>query len=141
MKHAQIMHAVRRRFRKIDAAYRKVIKNFQTDDIHRFRVEMKKLKAFLLLAENGSDHDRRLKFSKRARKFYEKTGAIRTLQLQQQYAAEAEPEAIQTALADDIAGMERWRRDKGMFGSEEKRILHRLPDRLSAAAKIGRAHV
>ncbi|HEY2727342.1 MAG TPA: CHAD domain-containing protein, partial [Parafilimonas sp.] len=47
MKEKEIIEIIQDRFKIIDKLYRKIIDEFDADDIHDFRVAVKKLRAFL----------------------------------------------------------------------------------------------
>ena len=72
------------RFKKINTGFTAVIKNFATEDIHRFRVEIKKLRATIHAINAGTAKYDKLKLPKRLKKFYSAIGIIRNLQLQQE---------------------------------------------------------
>lgn len=67
----------------ISAYYNHLLKDFDADDNHNFRVEIKKLRAFIRLI-NISQPDHENKIPKKIRKFYHLVGDIRNLQLHQQ---------------------------------------------------------
>jgi len=79
MKKRKTAPIIRYRFDKIDKALEKVSIDFASKDIHDFRVEFKKMRAFLRLA--ASDRPAR---GGRLHHFYHIAGFIRNLQLQQQ---------------------------------------------------------
>jgi len=73
---------------RLDTIYKTLQKaehGFGMEDIHVFRVEIKKLKAFLRLLRTGNKHSTKLKISKRLQKIYKVLGQIRILQLQEEY--------------------------------------------------------
>jgi|SRR5579871_876673 len=78
------MHIFESRFKKINTSFQAVIANFATEDIHRFRVEIKKLRAFLHAINSGRKQSNKLTLPKRLKKFYSAIGAVRNLQLQQE---------------------------------------------------------
>lgn len=80
MKHTTIHPIIKSRFEKIEAALISAVIQFKAEDIHAFRVEVKKLRAFLQLA----DEKKQLSLPKRLHKFYRMAGHIRNLELQQQ---------------------------------------------------------
>ncbi|HTM92933.1 MAG TPA: CHAD domain-containing protein [Flavisolibacter sp.] len=83
MKKELIIDAYKTRFKKLSNFYQKVPEEFDMDDIHHFRVEMKKLRAFIRLT-NLTTPDQQKKIPKELKRFYNTCGNIRNLQLQQQ---------------------------------------------------------
>jgi CHAD domain-containing protein len=71
------------KFKRIRKYYHHLLIDFNNDDIHFFRVEIKRLKAFLRLL-NSSQTNNRFKVPKSLRKFYHMLGSVRSLQLHQQ---------------------------------------------------------
>jgi CHAD domain-containing protein len=78
MKHREAVGIIETRFRKINVTLKRLISNFATEDIHQFRIEVKKLRAFLHAIKTE------LKLPRRLRKFYDSIGIVRNLELQQQ---------------------------------------------------------
>jgi CHAD domain-containing protein len=83
MNKKQISAFVDRRFKKIDKLSAELVKHFEEEQIHSFRVEVKKLRALLRLMSCESNNPQELKIPKRLKKFYRAVGMIRVLQLQQ----------------------------------------------------------
>jgi CHAD domain-containing protein len=77
-------HVVGNRFKKINAIVRDMSWSSGTEDIHRFRVKVKKLRGFLRLIQRGLKHPDDLKIPKDLKKLYDISGSIRSLQLQRQ---------------------------------------------------------
>jgi CHAD domain-containing protein len=73
-----------KKLNKIYIKLQHVINGFGMEDIHSFRVEIKKLKAFLHLLKTDLKHASRLKFPKRLNKINKSLGRLRVFQLQQQ---------------------------------------------------------
>lgn len=87
MKKKEIEESLHRRFEKINELYGRIISSFATEDIHRYRVEIKKLKAFLHLCATGNgEHGKsgHLKLPRTIKQFYRLIGEIRNLELQLQ---------------------------------------------------------
>ncbi len=83
MKHKEAIAVIENRFMKINTSLQLVLVNFSNEEIHRFRVEIKKLRAFLHMLKAGSKYNHGLKLSARVKKIFRVIGAIRNLQLQQ----------------------------------------------------------
>jgi CHAD domain-containing protein len=75
--------AAEERLQKTEANLKTAADSFSLDDIHDFRVEIKKLKAFLRLIKTDSDKPKKLKFPKFLDKIYKSLGSVRELQLQE----------------------------------------------------------
>lgn len=143
MKHKETINIIWKRFKKINVAFRSLSPHFNAEDIHVFRVEVKKLKAFLQLAgiagtKSGKGANRKL--PKKLRDFYHLTGNIRNLQLQEQnirksWAAVGKelPHHYLDLLSREIAGniilAEPLVKNKKSFKKEQGRIIVRLPAR------------
>lgn len=76
--------SVEERFKKINLVLQKVIPDFAPDDIHDFRVEVKKLKALLKLFSSASENPSIFLFPKRLNKVYKTLGHLREWQIQKQ---------------------------------------------------------
>lgn len=59
-------------------------KNFGLEDLHNFRVEIKKLRAFIRLINAGIASEKKIKLDKYVKRFYNAAGAVRNFQLHQQ---------------------------------------------------------
>jgi CHAD domain-containing protein len=86
MNKQQITHIAGAFFRRLKKYGNNAAENFNAESIHRFRVEYKKLRAFLRMISQESN--RKIKISKTLKHSYSVAGAIRDLQLQQQRLAE-----------------------------------------------------
>lgn len=80
MKHPAIHPILKSRFEKIQAAFDRTLHGYACQDIHAFRIEVKKLRAFLQLA--AGEHP--IQLPKHLHKFYGMAGLVRNLELQQQ---------------------------------------------------------
>jgi CHAD domain-containing protein len=78
-----LLEAAEERLQKTEANLKTAADSFSLDDIHDFRVEIKKLKAFLRLIKTDSDNPKKLKFPKFLDKIYKSLGTVRELQLQE----------------------------------------------------------
>jgi CHAD domain-containing protein len=72
-----------KRVKKTGKYFRRVLKNFQAEDIHNFRLEIKKLRAFMRIAGNEKEGGGARPGAK-ITSFYHITGDIRNLQLHHQ---------------------------------------------------------
>lgn len=83
MKQRSAIAVIENRFIKINGSLDAVLANFAIEDIHRFRVEIKKLRAFLHVLKTGVKDPGAVKLSGKIKFFYRTIGIIRNLQLQQ----------------------------------------------------------
>ncbi len=81
MKNDEIQTVVKQHFKIIDKLFRKIIIDFNTEDIREFRLEIKKLRSFLRLLNFESASGHPLRITKKLKTFYGYTGIIRNLQL------------------------------------------------------------
>ncbi len=80
MKEKEINEIIEERFKTIDKLSHKITKEFNADDIHDFRVEVKKLRAFLRLLDIKKEEDESV-IPKLLKTFYGYIGIIRNIQL------------------------------------------------------------
>src|SRR5580692_4119732 len=80
MTQQETIYIIKCRFEKIATSFDEAIAYLDAEDIHAFRAEVKKLRAFLQLAPSGT----KVKMPGRLHLFYRMVGEIRNLQLQQQ---------------------------------------------------------
>ena len=83
MKHKEIIEIVEDHFKKLEKLRHKILKNYYDDDIHDFRVSVKKLRAFLKMANIKKEADKPL-ISKLLKTFYGYIGILRNIHLQKQ---------------------------------------------------------
>ena len=83
MEHNQIIEKYRSLFKKLSKHYHNIVKGFDIDGIHDFRVEIKKLNAFIKLV-NLATPDKQHKVPNNIKSFYNVIGNLRSLELQQQ---------------------------------------------------------
>ena len=83
MKREEIIDVFHKRLKKIKKCYSLVVQDFDIDAIHDFRVEIKKLRAFIRLL-NTETANHQIKIPGRIKEFYGATGEIRNLQLHEQ---------------------------------------------------------
>ena len=147
MKRTEMVHIIRNSFKKINKAFRSLTFHFEMEDLlnpedlHSFRVEAKKLRAFLGLA--GMAGSKNIKLPKKLHSFYRIIGKVRNIQLQQQRiqktltarvedpSAYAIPNIYLKLLSTEASGNRilagSMAKDKTGFQKEERRIIARLP--------------
>lgn len=82
MKSKKIIDTYNTRLKKISRHHHQLLNDFDNDENHKFRVEMKKLRAFIRLVNLAKqDQD---KIPKSIKKFYHDAGDIRNLQMHEQ---------------------------------------------------------
>lgn len=84
MTHTQIKHIATGHYSKLRKHLKKIIEYFDTETIHEFRVEYKKLRAFLRLLSFDKRKKEKIKISPELKSTYQCLGHIRDLQLQRQ---------------------------------------------------------
>ena len=84
MKSDVIINAFDKRFKKVKKYYNKLLEDFEIEQIHGFRLEMKKLRAFIRLINTNIPEEKKIKIDRKIKPFYNTTGNIRNLQLHQQ---------------------------------------------------------
>ena len=72
------------RFSKINSVLQKIDGHFETDDIHDFRVEIKKLKALIRLFNSSAPDSSFCRFPKKLNRIYKALGLLREWQIQHQ---------------------------------------------------------
>lgn len=108
MNHKQIKHITNNHYRKLKKQIKIVAEDFDVEAIHQFRVEYKKLRAFLRMISQQHETAGEIKISKKLKKGYNISGSIRDLQLQQQRIWEAtkqelkKPQAYIQLLQEEI---------------------------------------
>jgi len=83
MNREQIKHIANTQYRKIKKHIKKIAVDFDMETIHQFRVEYKKLRAFLRMLAVPDATAGKITVSKKLKKAYTIAGSIRDLQLQQ----------------------------------------------------------
>jgi len=131
---------IRLRFDKLEKSLMRTVVSFDSEDIHVFRVEIKKLRAFLRLC--GKSRAGKPKLPKALHVFYRVTGGIRNLQMQQQRVRETWKNKVESMprtylsllsldAADAMLSAKRFAR-KNMHVSRDKRsLLANIPDHIS----------
>jgi CHAD domain-containing protein len=80
-----IKHIANKHCRKAKKYFKHIFPDFNADSIHQFRVEYKKLRAFLRIISLSQKSSHELKVSKKLKRVYARAGYIRSLQLQYNY--------------------------------------------------------
>jgi len=83
MSRNRVNNIIREHFKNMKKYSRKIIKNFDEEVIHDFRVEYKKMRAFLRMKTLSKQEDGPITVSPLLKKWYQWAGALRDLQLQQ----------------------------------------------------------
>jgi CHAD domain-containing protein len=110
MKKNKMKSIVRKRFKKMHSLLDKLPIYFQADDIHRLRVEIKKLRAFLQFLASQQGGKKQIQFPERLRKLYGMAGILRNLQLEIKTATDlntGDKPAMTSYLSSLEAGLER----------------------------------
>ncbi|GAB2824354.1 CHAD domain-containing protein [Ferruginibacter profundus] len=84
MKRKQVENIIYTHFKKLQVHFNSFALTCNAESIHLFRVEYKKLRAFLRLLAIQKKGSGKIKVSKKLKEIYHITGSIRDLQLQQQ---------------------------------------------------------
>jgi CHAD domain-containing protein len=84
MDRKQIVEVIDTHFKNLNKILPKVQENFDKESIHHFRLETKKLRAFLRLCSVELNETNELRIPKKLKRFYGYIGIIENLQLQQQ---------------------------------------------------------
>lgn len=133
----KMVKSFKKKYNNIEETFRIVIKHFDAGNIHKFRLEVKKLNSLLRLAGIVHKHSRLLALHK----FYKAVGIIRSPQLQQQRIVLLKRERykilsksylkyLKQAIADEKVKAVNLIKRKKPFGKEVKKIVDRLPERL-----------
>jgi CHAD domain-containing protein len=143
MKTEAIRKVYRSKIKKIAKYYRILTGNFNPDDNHYFRVEVKKLRAFMRLV-NFSRGVHEHKIPKPLKKYYRLVGDIRNLQLHQQRIKSlsndlliGNPEQYLKGLSEEEKALKKKAKKKKSlsFKDFEKRLLDDTPQELTEEAK------
>ena len=81
MKRNEIEEVVTSHFKIINKLFHKIIIRFDIDDIHKFRTQIKKLRAFLHLLNMEDEEGLQIKITNKMKTFYGYIGIIHNLQL------------------------------------------------------------
>ncbi|MEO5977813.1 MAG: CHAD domain-containing protein [Chryseolinea sp.] len=81
MKHKQLVNDISKRYKKLDEDFERLIPDFGKEDIHSFRLQVKRLTSLLHLTATGKKKFTHPPISKNLLSFYGMIGEIRNLQL------------------------------------------------------------
>lgn len=139
MKQNEMSEIIEERFKIIDKLLHKIIREFAAADIHGFRVEVKKLRAFLRLLDIEKTMNKPL-IPKLLKTFYGYVGIIHNIQMHKhslfKYITDykiAQPETYMQLL---FVEEDYWKREAAelmegdSFRNDEDKILKQLPDKL-----------
>ncbi|ANE50438.1 CHAD domain-containing protein [Flavisolibacter tropicus] len=84
MKEKAILDVLKLRMKRLKKHFLKLRKSFDPEELHDYRLEMKKLKAFLRLLNTHRTHHETLKLNRHLKTYYKLTGNLRNLQLHEQ---------------------------------------------------------
>jgi CHAD domain-containing protein len=141
MERKKIKKVIEDHLKQMQSIAKKISAAYATEDIHSFRIEVKKLRAFLRLIQKVQNLHA-THFPKQIKNFYALLGAIRTLQLQQEKIREAIkktkgviPEAYLRILHNEtgiqIEKANKLLLNKNLF--KEKKLVEKLPGKISKA--------
>jgi CHAD domain-containing protein len=83
MKSDEIISARYKIFKKLKKHYSNSFEDFKLEEIHGFRLEVKKLRAFIRLLNTKIPEEKKIKIGGKIKSFYNTVGNIRNLQLHQ----------------------------------------------------------
>ena len=89
MKQEKIIALLQSRMEKIKEHFYKLQQNLAPEELHNYRLEMKKLKAFIRLLNTKRPAEKKIKVGRKMKDFYRIAGNLRNLQLHQQRIIEA----------------------------------------------------
>ncbi len=127
-------------FDKIESLSKKSAEAFRKEDIHRFRVEIKKIRAFLRLINVELGKPSVLKVPKSIKKFYKRSGDIRNMQnhlawVNQFFRGKSRPSGYLSLLRNLLKTYKLEMHDalppSSRFEYERERIVNKLPDKFS----------
>jgi len=99
MNHALIKYITNNHYRKLNKHIKEVCEYFDVEAIHQFRVEYKKLRAFLRMISQELETTKKIGIYKKLKKAYNISGSIRDLQLQQQRIMQATKQELKNPQA------------------------------------------
>ena len=89
MNKAEATHIADKHYKKLEKYSSEITSDFDQEAIHQFRVEFKKLRAFLRLLRLAPEVNQELRVPRKLKKMYVQAGILRDLQLQQEQVREA----------------------------------------------------
>lgn len=84
MKEDAIIRVLKLRLKKLKKHFLKLRESFDPEELHDYRLEMKKLKAFLQLLNTYRSQQEKVKLNKGFKNYYKLAGDLRNLQLHEQ---------------------------------------------------------
>lgn len=137
MKHRKLINTVKKKYRKIDQLLNEVIIDFGSDNIHLFRLEVKKLRS--LLQFSCAAKKKTINIPKKLRSFYHALGIIRSLQIQYQSIKDITHVAcdslkktyldfISVAIEKKLTETRKSITHKSPFAKEKRVLLSQLPN-------------
>lgn len=84
MKDDKIINLFNNSLKKAHRHYNNLLEDFELEEIHDFRLQIKKLRAFIRLVNTEVTKEKRIKISKEIKTFYHTAGSIRNVQLHKQ---------------------------------------------------------
>lgn len=136
----KIKSVIAARFNNIKKRGKKIRKHFAAKEIHGFRTEVKKLRAYIRLVTFVPTDSQEYKLPKKFREIYSTAGAIRDIQLQLERIKEAsrnesrQPEQYEALLKHKIKKAKKKLKkllDQTSISSIQKKVLVHLPKQLS----------
>lgn len=141
MKKNEIEGIVDKLFKNIEWSFNKIFTHFNADDIQQFRIEIKKLRAFLHLLDMEAGEGIQLKMTPDMKTFYGYTGIIRNLDLFLKTINKHFESSTGNGLSSYINKLEKeikyWEKNANThvevhrnFSMDEEKILVKLPAKL-----------
>ncbi|PWT75443.1 MAG: hypothetical protein C5B59_08985 [Bacteroidetes bacterium] len=130
-----IIHHIHRQFATLAELANKSTVSFNKIQVHRFRVQTKKLRAFLRLLQANPSQKKKLKIPRKIKKIYEVAGEIRNIQnhrswIHDYFQNKKIPKTYLAMLRKKLDENKQEMRDKShgeiFFNKERKEIIHRL---------------
>jgi CHAD domain-containing protein len=84
MKDDKIINLFNNSLKKAHRHYNNLLEDFELEEIHDFRLQIKKLRAFIRLVNTEAAKEKSIKISKEIKTFYHTVGSIRNVQLHKQ---------------------------------------------------------
>ena len=133
MKKYEPAHIIHYYFKRLKKYIRQVEKNFNEETIHLFRVEVKKIRAFLRMLRLDATRPGELKFPHKFKKMYSLTGKIRDRQLYLKYLKENKLQHEITAAENEIEDLKK-KKDEFLSKKEleeiEERFIENAPEKI-----------
>lgn len=140
MKHKEMTVIVEEAFKVINKLSRKIIKEFNANDINYFRIEVKKLRAFLRMIHANDEYGKSI-IPKLLKTFYGYIGIVHNIQLQKNRLFEYTTKCKVSSPKEytDILNKEKsyWQNnililmENNNFNKEKEEITRHLPDKIN----------